>query len=723
MISLKIIALFLGAASAHTSGGRKGHGLIGYGTKMYDPPCAYACRDLSTGWMLDCGDDHEAGQGHHSDMEMATPSPNCYATNDPFLQTLAWCISTHCQNVKMSKLEKYWKMNVAGRQQVQPSPKYSYQVALARVTEPPTEIVDSEAVLNTTSLVDEESYVASFNGDGGFEVTEVTSERYGLVLMLTCTIIPIVFSLFRFLPLPQSLVSKFYAYFIDPPVFGRHHAVPVLGLAIIPTRGQALFVAYIWIINIVLSGVGFHITWPNSWYANRREEITLYFANRQGLLSFVNLALTVLYSTRNNPLLYITNWSHSTFLLVHRWIAVICTLQACLHSAVWLQGYLSWGKASYETEVNLDYWMWGIIATASLTVLLPASILPIRKRRYEIFLAMHVVFAVAAMVGSLLHIYYRFEWQWGYEIWVWIAFAFWFFDRFLMRPLRIALGGVKRAYVTVVDDDYLKITIPGLQASGQAYLYFPTLTWRVWENHPFSVAAASGPAPAVRKDSDVKSGPSAEDIELEGREATAPVSHTAHHTHAPGTTFFVRRMGGLTSLLSSSPPTGTMVLCEAFYGPEQSILHSPTAKPSLAYPNILFIAGGVGITGILPILNKAHGLLSPLGTTKLFWGVRTAPLVRSVEELLGVSKGTEASGSGGETGIETAQWGPASVTVSIGARFDLPSLLSTELTSANGGTTVVVCGSPGMADEVRCAVAGLARHGAVVRLSEESFSW
>ncbi|KAF2016339.1 hypothetical protein BU24DRAFT_433400 [Aaosphaeria arxii CBS 175.79] len=718
MKSLSLLSLLAAPAIAHISQGRTQHGLIGYGIRMYDPPCAFACRDVVTGWMLHCGDAGTGGQSHHADMEMETPSPLCYATNDPFLQTLAWCISTHCQSETMSKLEGWWEHYLVGRQPGQPSPKISYQRALANVDEPPTTIISEDDYLNTTSLVDEDSWLAKLNGDGGYDITEKRSNTYGLVLLISCSVIPTVFSLFRFLPLPQSFVSKFYAYFIDPPAFGHSHSVPVFGMGIVPTRGQALFIAYIWIINILLSAVGYHITWPNSWYGHKPEEVTAYFGNRVGVLSFANLGLTVLYSSRNNILLYLTNWSHSTFLLVHRWIAFICTLQACLHSAVWLQIYLAQGAEAHAEQAALEYWIWGIVATMALVILLPLSILPIRQKMYELFLASHVVIAILSMIGCLLHIYYRFTWQWGYETWVYIAFVIWGFDRFFARPLRVLRNGFKRAYVTVVDEDYLKVDIPGVQASGQAYLYFPGLTWRVWENHPFSVAAVSGQGLSRAlsfERSGSKSDAPSEELDKEGNVVKS--HNIVQPTRGAGITFFVRRHGGLTSQLErvASSTSGTLVLVESSYGPEQmSIIPSPVAKPSLEYPNVIFFAGGVGITAVLPLLDHANSLCSPLGKAKLFWGVRTESLVESVEKMLG-QQGTRKNGQ--------SNWANIEVNVSVGERFDVRRVLETELNSSTGGTTVVVCGPAGMSDDVRVAVSALARHGAVLRLSEESFSW
>jgi hypothetical protein len=115
-------------------------------------------------------------------MHMAAATPECKATNDAFLTTLAWCFHTHCPDIKNSTLERVWEMDIVGRKKVQPSPKYSYQVALALAHEsPPTEIVDSEAVLNKTSLVDEAVWQSNFNADYVFEKMEAVTEKYGQV--------------------------------------------------------------------------------------------------------------------------------------------------------------------------------------------------------------------------------------------------------------------------------------------------------------------------------------------------------------------------------------------------------------------------------------------------------------------------------------------------------------------------------------------------------------
>jgi NAD(P)H-flavin reductase len=389
-------------------------------------------------------------------------------------------------------------------------------------------------------------------------------------------------------------------------------------------------------------------------------------------------------------------------------------LQACLHSAIYLQVYLdpaAMGEGAHEKEAKEDYWIWGIVATLSLVLLIPFSILPLRQKLYEAFLASHIVLALLSMIGCMLHIFYRYEWQWGYQTWVWIAFAFWVFDRFLARPLRLMQNGVKRAQVTLIDDDYLQIMIPRAEGEGHVYIYFPSLTWRVWENHPFSVAGISCRPRSSRKAESANGG----DKELHEPTVVDLESHTID-AEVSGLVIFVRRHGGLTSLLASASNSDRAipVLVEGSYGPQVSLVPHWAKNPNIEYPNIICIAGGVGITGVLPFLDGRPSMGGLRGKRKLLWGVRTEPLVDAVRSV--IPRVTEAA-----DGQE--HWNDFDVAISVGKRFDINSVLKEELSGVTGGTIVAVCGPPGMADDVRVSVAELGQQGFMVRLVEESFSW
>ncbi|KAJ5205998.1 hypothetical protein N7491_003380 [Penicillium cf. griseofulvum] len=652
------------------------------------------------------------GTGDMEDMDMGdmgtswvieeSPDAHCYAENDAFLQTLAYCIYVHCPTEANSTLQRYWEMNVAGSHAVQPSPKESYQQALWSIGFKPNVTVNSTETLKSASLIPDAAYALEYNTLSTFERVETSHETYGLVLILTSAIIPIALSVIRFIPFPARWAAKVQAQFLHPPLIGNRHNEPFFNTFIMPTRGQALFVAYLIIINIILCAVGYESTHLSSWYGSETIEITTYVSNRAGVLSFANIPVLFLYSGRNNVLLWLTNWSHSTFLLLHRWVAVICTIQACLHSAIYLQIYTANGTLSSESK--LPYWCWGIIATLAMVVLLPGSALQIRRRCYELFLAWHIFFSLLALIGCYLHIFYRYAHQWGYENWIYIAFGIWAFERGF-RVLRIIRNGILQAHISVVDDEYIKLEIPDTTAVGHVYLYFPTLTWRIWENHPFSVMA------------DVQQNGSrtfkkSRDCLLEGKDentkihitATGDVSgseilHASRQDSLQGHSrllIYIRTGAGITRHLRGQ--SQLHVLVESAYHPT-SIL----GKEVTHGPNIIAIAGGVGVTAIMPIL------LGHRGYHKLLWAVRSKALVDSVQESLG-----------------EARFKHCNAVTFHNQRMDVSQLLEDEVARFTGGKlTVAVSGPPRMADEVRVVVARLIKSNPAVTLTfvEESFSW
>lgn len=163
------------------SRGRPGHGFIGYGITMYYPPCAWACQN-SISNPLHCDNNGEmdmTGMNKRMEMSMAEPSPECYATNDPYLQTLAYCMSQHCQDIDIWELERWWQTFVPGRNLHQPVPKEPYQQALESLQSPPNSTIPADEVLHSASLVSADDYEANYNGDHTFEINDTRHETYG----------------------------------------------------------------------------------------------------------------------------------------------------------------------------------------------------------------------------------------------------------------------------------------------------------------------------------------------------------------------------------------------------------------------------------------------------------------------------------------------------------------------------------------------------------------
>lgn len=543
-----------------------------------------------------------------------------------------------------------------------------------------------------------------------------------MLIVLSGIFIPIGLTILSKLPWPTRMSSMFYGYFVDPPMFGKRHTAPWRNVGMVPTRGQAIFLLCIICINIVTNTLGYQQRTPNTWFPDRTYELTRYIANRAGGLSFANMPLIVLYSGRNNPLLWVTNWSHATYLLAHRWIATICVLQACLHSAMWLQIIVKQG--SYFETVRQPYWYWGILGTLAMSLLIPFSILPLRQRWYEFFLFSHIVLAILVIVGSFYHIVLVYDHQSGFDLFIYATFAIWALER-AIRLARIAKHGIKRAYITRVNEEYIRVDVPGVEDHGYCYAYFPTISWRVWENHPFSImdsnfsrlgqsSASSGMSSPV--DSEMIITPQDEELPAKFTTITsASYPKTLHGRHTNGITFFIRVHKGTTKKLAelAGSNNGIPILIEGSYGHEGiTALQGGSTKfaPSLDYPNLLCIAGGAGIAAVFPALSSTQSIYGPKGTTKLYWGLRSKQLADSVETNLAGLTATDNN------------WGNIELHTTVGLRMNVRGILEDELKSSIG-TTVVVCGPTGMCDEVRDVVTAMARHGKVVRLVQESLIW
>lgn len=175
----------------------------------------------------------------------------------------------------------------------------------------------------------------------------------------------------------------------------------------------------------------------------------------------------------------------------------------------------------------------------------------LRLRRYEVFLAAHIVLAILVFVGSWYHIIYRYDQQWGDETWLYVVFAIWGFDR-LARLLRTLCNGLRTAVVTHIDNDHVRLDVDGPVAAGHVYLHLFD-SWRVWENHPFSVASSvihlsdedvtseEAPTPAAFKEKD---SPNINDLEAADSKTQSAVTNSAYRKTPtkPGMVFW-RVMG------------------------------------------------------------------------------------------------------------------------------------------------------------------------------------
>jgi hypothetical protein len=124
---------------------------------------------------------------------------------------------------------------------------------------------------------------------------------------------------------------------------------------------MTLFLSLFFILNIAFLFIGIKSIQPNTWYTSRKLEINNYIANRAGAICFALLPLTVLLGARNNPLVWLTQMTATTYVMLHRWVARACALQAVVHSVAWtVQWHLEKGDSSkLRAEGTMPYMRWG----------------------------------------------------------------------------------------------------------------------------------------------------------------------------------------------------------------------------------------------------------------------------------------------------------------------------------------------------------------------------
>ncbi|PBP21147.1 ferric reductase like transmembrane component [Diplocarpon rosae] len=619
LASLLLLGQMTGADAAK-------QGTVGMGITMYKPVCAYACHDALAALYLNCTtfetEDHDMAGMVMKRMEgmgdevVGTTSEECYASDPVWAQTLAYCFHDRCaiDGASEAAVKKAWtalSMTEA-----------TYEDSLP--AERPAVELDADAEwLNVTSLVNSELYFSNRQTLSEFEFQEEMHVRLSVVVCAVTAGITLLAGLYQYLSagkLGNLIPFGVSKHLLLPALFNGRHQTPLAGnLGYAPSRILSLIIFLYVLLNLIFSAVPYKSTLPtapNAWFTSERSEIATYVANRTGVLSFANLALAILFAGRSNPLFWLADISQTTCLTFHRWAARVSTAQAIVHSIIYTLTYFwSGGAAAYYDEVKVAYYWWGIVATVFMSLGVAFSALPIRLYQYEIFLVSHIIMAILVLVGCWYHIVLRFSYSWGYQVWLYIAFAFWAFDRlsrFLLGIYRDMLGTTTQAVAELVPGAHLiKLTVyPGktwsFGAGQHAFLFFPA-TGRLWENHPFSIAAwdhgqPASPASAshtahsdVEKDPEISAAPVRDDSSGSSTRQTSQTRTRAGLPSRPSVTFLIRPRRGITSSLQRD-----LVLAPGTPVPLPLSLEGPYGRAAnlASAEAVLCIAGGIGITAL-----------------------------------------------------------------------------------------------------------------------------
>jgi ferric-chelate reductase len=368
-------------------------------------------------------------------------------------------------------------------------------------------------------------------------------------------------------------------------VFSRRYLLPDAARMIFgrTTRLQVLVLAALAGYLLIFSFVG--ITF-NTWITpvsgmngvyNTRSSIGPW-SDRVGVLAYALTPLSVMLSSRDSFLSLITGLPYQTFNFLHRWLGYIIFVQSALHTIGWciveLRLYQPQPKVGIEW-ITQTYMIWGIVAMILLLLIFALSTpWGIRLTGYETFRKLHYVLAMV-FIGAC----------WGHweqlKCFLLPSLIFWFLDRgarFIRTAVlhyhpgeesgMLGFKSVEAAITRFPDEehgDVIRLDMENVQEPwniGQHYyLCFPQGS--VWQSHPFTPLNA----PEI-------------------------IKGTVKHS------YILRAKKGETRKIANLATNGaltTPVILTGAYG-------ETITKELAPNTNIICVAGGTGITYVLPLL-------------------------------------------------------------------------------------------------------------------------
>lgn len=343
-------------------------------------------------------------------------------------------------------------------------------------------------------------------------------------------------------------------------------------------------------------------------YYNTRTSLGPW-SDRIGVLAFAMTPLSVLLATRESILSLVTGLPHQSFNFLHRWLGYIIFAQSTLHTVGWcvieMRLYQPQPQVS-QKWIAQSYMKLGIVAMVFLFVLVLLSTpVAIRLTGYEFFKKSHYVMAML-YIGAC----------WGHwsqlSCWMIASLVVWLLDRGIRigRILLLHHGSASdegasclrpaRAGVTLFTDavngDVVRLAFhhqhDPWHIGQHFYLCFPNVSY--WQMHPFT--------------------PFSLPVERMGSIKHAYLFRARNGETLKVAQFLRNRSTGRADA-GSHAQNLDVVLAGPYGVPETDHLSSST--------NIICVAGGTGITYVLPVLlDQIRHIDSKNRKLELIWMVR-----------------------------------------------------------------------------------------------------
>ncbi|KAJ6442306.1 hypothetical protein O9K51_05862 [Purpureocillium lavendulum] len=330
------------------------------------------------------------------------------------------------------------------------------------------------------------------------------------------------------------------------------------------------------------------------------------WSDRVGVIAYALTPLSVLLSSRESLLSVLTGVPYQSFNFLHRWVGYIILAQSALHTIGWcvIQIRLYQPQPSVGLEwIVQTYIVWGVVAMILILLLFILSTpWAIRKTGYEFFRKAHYVLAMVYIGACWAH------WN-KLECFLVPAFIIWGIDRgarlfrtalLHYHPAAVTGAGFRplHAEVTRFPDtehgDVVRLDFDNEQdcwAVGQHY-YLCFTEGSIWQSHPFTPLNA----PTLQK---------------------GLVRHS----------YILRAKSGETKKVADLVARKSQLAGDAAVATTPVILTGPYGENLLEKvdmnTNIVCVAGGTGITYVLPVLLQlARERPVPDRKIELIWAMR-----------------------------------------------------------------------------------------------------
>ncbi|KAI4728029.1 putative FRE ferric reductase-like transmembrane component [Aureobasidium sp. EXF-10728] len=261
---------------------------------------------------------------------------------------------------------------------------------------------------------------------------------------------------------------------------------------IFPSLGAVVIVSFALVFVVLYCFIPQPLYWQSIQFGSPPLAI------RAGMIAVAMMPWIVGLSMKANIISFLTGIGHERLNVLHRWLAYLCLLLSLIHTIpfyvtpIWSEGGLGVYQSAFGNSGIYVYGS-GIAALVPLIFLCVHSLPPLRRKMYELFVALHVPVAIVFLAMLFWHCK-NFLTSWHY---LWATTAIWFVS-YIVRLFFLNWTNYSRlswlvgeeAAVTLMPENAIKVTIPTQvkwKPGQYVYLRMPGIS--VFENHPFTIAS------------------------------------------------------------------------------------------------------------------------------------------------------------------------------------------------------------------------------------------